>query len=183
MGVDEATLTCCVTVCLLFLLCRWDTLPTAGRRPFVPLRRWNTSTTAWRSLSAPRSGCASALGALSCLRRTRRTSAKQQSAPLGLLPRPSAPRMKLMVQDRQRRMCATVIVTTGTETSGPCTVLLRMDHNCAGTPLLKNTLMDLGAVHRQTGYKTAKHIALNVAGRGCKDALIRLLDSVLPCAF
>jgi len=57
------------------------------------------------------------------------------------------------------------------------------DYVYAVTPLLEDALMDRDPVHRQTGCATVKHLALGVAGRGCEDALIHLLNFVWPNIF
>ena len=77
-------------------------------------------------------------------------------------------------------MCATVILATVAETSGPFTVLPGKVHTCAVTLLLKDTLMDPGAIHRQTGYVAVKDLALGAANLGCKATLFHLPNFVLP---
>jgi len=57
------------------------------------------------------------------------------------------------------------------------------DYIYAVTPLLEDALMDRDPVHRQTGCATVKHLALGVAGMGCEDALIHLLNFVWPNIF
>jgi len=57
------------------------------------------------------------------------------------------------------------------------------DYIYAVTPLLVDALMDRDAVHRQTGCAAVKHLALGVAGLGCEDALIHLLNHVWPNIF
>jgi splicing factor 3B subunit 1 len=57
------------------------------------------------------------------------------------------------------------------------------DYIYAVTPLLEDALMDRDAVHRQTGCAAVKHLALGVAGLGCEDALIHLLNFVWPNVF
>jgi splicing factor 3B subunit 1 len=57
------------------------------------------------------------------------------------------------------------------------------DYVYAVTPLLEDALMDRDPVHRQTGCATVKHLALGVAGLGCDDALIHLLNFVWPNIF
>jgi len=57
------------------------------------------------------------------------------------------------------------------------------DYIYAVTPLLEDALMDRDLVHRQTAATTVKHIALGVAGLGCEDALIHLLNYVQPNIF
>ena len=57
------------------------------------------------------------------------------------------------------------------------------DYIYAISPLLEDALMDRDMVHRQTAATTVKHIALGVAGLGCDDALIHLLNFVWPNVF
>mmetsp|Transcript_103484 Transcript_103484/g.299412 ORF Transcript_103484/g.299412 Transcript_103484/m.299412 type:complete len:1271 (+) Transcript_103484:141-3953(+) len=57
------------------------------------------------------------------------------------------------------------------------------DYVYAVTPLLEDALMDRDAVHRQTGCAAVKHLALGVAGHGCEDALLHLLNFVWPNVF
>jgi splicing factor 3B subunit 1 len=57
------------------------------------------------------------------------------------------------------------------------------DYVYAVTPLLEDALMDRDLVHRQTACTTVKHIALGVAGLGCEDALLHLLNLVWPNIF
>jgi splicing factor 3B subunit 1 len=54
------------------------------------------------------------------------------------------------------------------------------DYVFAVTPLLEDALMDRDPVHRQTGCACVKHLALGVAGLGCEDALLHLLNFVWP---
>ncbi|XP_076460472.1 splicing factor 3B subunit 1-like isoform X1 [Babylonia areolata] len=51
------------------------------------------------------------------------------------------------------------------------------------TPLLEDALMDRDLVHRQTAMAAIQHMALGVAGFGCEDALIHLLNYVWPNVF
>lgn len=51
------------------------------------------------------------------------------------------------------------------------------------TPLLVDALMERDPVHRQTACATVKHLALGVAGLGCEDALVHLLNYVFPNIF
>jgi splicing factor 3B subunit 1 len=53
----------------------------------------------------------------------------------------------------------------------------------AVTPLLEDALMDRDLVHRQTACTTVKHLALGVAGLGCEDALMHMLNFVWPNIF
>ena len=57
------------------------------------------------------------------------------------------------------------------------------DYVYAVTPLLEDALMDRDPVHRQTGCAAVKHLALGVAGLGCEDALVHLLNFVWPNIF
>jgi len=57
------------------------------------------------------------------------------------------------------------------------------DYVYAVTPLLEDALMDRDPVHRQTGCAAVKHLALGVAGHGCEDALLHLLNFVWPNIF
>ena len=57
------------------------------------------------------------------------------------------------------------------------------DYIYAVAPLLEDALMDRDQVHRQTGCSTVKHLALGVAGLGCEDALMHLLNFVWPNIF
>ncbi|KAM5585277.1 hypothetical protein ABKV19_004591 [Rosa sericea] len=53
----------------------------------------------------------------------------------------------------------------------------------AVTPLLEDALMDRDLVHRQTAASVVKHMALGVAGLGCEEALVHLLNYVWPNIF
>ncbi|CAN1139501.1 Splicing factor 3B subunit 1 [Linum perenne] len=57
------------------------------------------------------------------------------------------------------------------------------DYIYAVTPLLEDALMDRDLVHRQTAASAVKHMALGVAGLGCEDALVHLLNFVWPNIF
>ena len=57
------------------------------------------------------------------------------------------------------------------------------DYIYAVTPLLEDALMDRDLVHRQTAASVVQHIALGVAGLGCEDALMHLLNYVWPNIF
>ncbi|RVW15820.1 U2 snRNP component prp10 [Vitis vinifera] len=50
------------------------------------------------------------------------------------------------------------------------------DYIYAVTPLLEDALMDRDLVHRQTAASAVKHMALGVAGLGCEDALVHLMN-------
>ncbi|KAJ3413449.1 Splicing factor 3B subunit 1 [Chytridiales sp. JEL 0842] len=57
------------------------------------------------------------------------------------------------------------------------------DYIYAVTPLLEDALIDRDLVHRQTACTTVKHMALGVVGLGCEDALLHLLNYVIPNIF
>jgi splicing factor 3B subunit 1 len=57
------------------------------------------------------------------------------------------------------------------------------DYVYAVTPLLEDALMERDPVHRQTASAIVKHLSLGVAGLGCEDALIHLLNFVWPNVF
>jgi len=57
------------------------------------------------------------------------------------------------------------------------------DYIYAVTPLLEDALMDRDPVHRQTACAAVKHLSLGVAGLGCEDALVHLLNFVWPNIF
>uniref|UniRef100_A0A6A7G0V4 Splicing factor 3B subunit 1-like n=3 Tax=Hirondellea gigas TaxID=1518452 RepID=A0A6A7G0V4_9CRUS len=57
------------------------------------------------------------------------------------------------------------------------------DYVYAVTPLLEDALMDRDLVHRQTACTTIKHMALGVAGLGCEDAMLHLMNYVWPNIF
>lgn len=57
------------------------------------------------------------------------------------------------------------------------------DYIYAVTPLLEDALIDRDLVHRQTAAVTVKHLALGVAGLGCEDALVHLMNLVWPNLF
>ena len=57
------------------------------------------------------------------------------------------------------------------------------DYVYAVTPLLEDALIDRDQVHRQTAASVVKHIALGVVGLGCEDAMIHLLNLLLPNLF
>ena len=57
------------------------------------------------------------------------------------------------------------------------------DYIFAVAPLIEDALMDRDPVHRQTSCSTVKHLALGVAGLGCEDALLHLLNFVWPNIF
>ncbi|KAL7580087.1 hypothetical protein ACA910_012851 [Epithemia clementina (nom. ined.)] len=57
------------------------------------------------------------------------------------------------------------------------------DYVYAVAPLLEDALTERDPVHRQTACAAIKHLALGVAGHGCEDALIHLLNYVWPNIF
>ncbi|KAI9735674.1 MAG: U2 snRNP component prp10 [Cirrosporium novae-zelandiae] len=57
------------------------------------------------------------------------------------------------------------------------------DYVYAVVPLLEDALIDRDQVHRQTAASVVKHIALGVVGLGCEDAMIHLLNLLLPNIF
>jgi len=57
------------------------------------------------------------------------------------------------------------------------------DYIYAVTPLLEDALMDRDLVHRQTAASVVKHMSLGVAGLGCEDALVHLLNYTWPNVF
>ncbi|KAH9262929.1 hypothetical protein BASA82_000068 [Batrachochytrium salamandrivorans] len=60
---------------------------------------------------------------------------------------------------------------------------MAVDYVFAITPLLQSALADRDHVHRQTACDAIKHLALGVAGRGCEDCLVHLLNFVFPNIF
>jgi splicing factor 3B subunit 1 len=57
---------------------------------------------------------------------------------------------------------------------------MNKDYCYAVAPLLEHALMDKDHVHRQTACTAVKHVALGVAGMGCEDVLLHLLNYVFP---
>nr|GEU61864.1 splicing factor 3B subunit 1-like [Tanacetum cinerariifolium] len=57
------------------------------------------------------------------------------------------------------------------------------DYIYAVTPLLEDALMDQDLVHRQTVASVVKHMALGVAGLGCEEVLVHLLNYIWPNIF
>lgn len=57
------------------------------------------------------------------------------------------------------------------------------DYIYAVNPLLVDALMDRDLVHRQTACSVVQHLALGVAGLGCEDALLDLMNYVWPNIF
>lgn len=60
---------------------------------------------------------------------------------------------------------------------------LGKDYVFAVTPLLEDALTDRDQVHRQTAATVIKHMALGVSGFGCEEALLHLLNHLLPNSF
>merc|ERR1711896_117834 len=54
------------------------------------------------------------------------------------------------------------------------------DYIYAVVPLLEDALMDRDLVHRQTAAFTIQHLSLGVAGLGCEDALLHLMNFLWP---
>eukprot|EP00011_Vannellida_sp_DIVA3-517-6-12_P012499 CAMPEP_0114609446 /NCGR_PEP_ID=MMETSP0168-20121206/3093_1 /TAXON_ID=95228 ORGANISM="Vannella sp., Strain DIVA3 517/6/12" /NCGR_SAMPLE_ID=MMETSP0168 /ASSEMBLY_ACC=CAM_ASM_000044 /LENGTH=1223 /DNA_ID=CAMNT_0001820365 /DNA_START=46 /DNA_END=3715 /DNA_ORIENTATION=- len=57
------------------------------------------------------------------------------------------------------------------------------DYIYAVTPLLEDALTERDPVHRQTAATVVKHMAIGVAGLGCEDALLHLLNLLWPNIF
>ncbi|KAF2863478.1 ARM repeat-containing protein [Piedraia hortae CBS 480.64] len=57
------------------------------------------------------------------------------------------------------------------------------DYVYAVTPLIEDALIDRDQVHRQTAASVVKHIALGVMGLGCEDAMLHLLNLLVPNLF
>lgn len=57
------------------------------------------------------------------------------------------------------------------------------DYVYAIVPLLEDALTDRDQVHRQTAASVVKHLSLGVAGLGCEDAMIHLLNLLVPNIF
>jgi splicing factor 3B subunit 1 len=57
------------------------------------------------------------------------------------------------------------------------------DYIYAIVPLLEDALKEVDPVHRQTAAFCVKHLALGVAGLGCEDALLHLLNFTWPNIF
>ena len=57
------------------------------------------------------------------------------------------------------------------------------DYVYAVTPLVEDALIDRDQVHRQTAATVVKHLALGCIGLGCEDAMIHMLDLLLPNIF
>lgn len=57
------------------------------------------------------------------------------------------------------------------------------DYIYAVTPLLEDALTDRDQVHRQTAAMAVKHMSLGAIGFGCEEALLHLLNSIIPNLF
>jgi splicing factor 3B subunit 1 len=57
------------------------------------------------------------------------------------------------------------------------------DYIYAVTPLLEDALIDRDQVHRQTAATVVRHLALGTMGLGCEDAMVHLLNLLLPNIF
>ena len=57
------------------------------------------------------------------------------------------------------------------------------DYIYAVAPLLEDAMMDRDNVHRQTAATTIMHLTLGVAGLGCEDAVLHLMNLVWPNIF
>ena len=57
------------------------------------------------------------------------------------------------------------------------------DYVYAVTTLLEDALTDRDLVHRQTAAAAVKHLSIGVAGLGCEDSLIHLLNYIWPNIF
>ncbi|KAI7844119.1 hypothetical protein COHA_002257 [Chlorella ohadii] len=57
------------------------------------------------------------------------------------------------------------------------------DYIYSVVPVLEDALMDRDLVHRQTACAVVQHMSLGVAGLGCEDALMHLLNYVFPNIF
>ena len=57
------------------------------------------------------------------------------------------------------------------------------DYIYSVSPLLEDALMDRDLVHRQTAASVVQHMSMGVAGLGCEDALLHLLNFVWPNIF
>jgi splicing factor 3B subunit 1 len=57
------------------------------------------------------------------------------------------------------------------------------DYIYAVTPLLEDALIDRDQVHRQTAAMAVKNMALGVVGFGCEEALLHLVNSIIPNVF
>lgn len=57
------------------------------------------------------------------------------------------------------------------------------DYIYAVIPMLEDALMDRDLVHRQTAAWVVQHMSLGIAGLGCEDGLLHLLNLVWPNIF
>ncbi|PJF17187.1 ARM repeat-containing protein [Paramicrosporidium saccamoebae] len=57
------------------------------------------------------------------------------------------------------------------------------DYIYAVTPLLEDALIDRDQVHRQTAAMAVRNMALGVVGFGCEEALLHLVNSIIPNVF
>eukprot|EP00756_Hemistasia_phaeocysticola_P014988 Hpha_TRINITY_DN15377_c2_g8::TRINITY_DN15377_c2_g8_i1::g.88475::m.88475/K12828/SF3B1, SAP155; splicing factor 3B subunit 1 len=57
------------------------------------------------------------------------------------------------------------------------------DYCYAVAPLLEDALMDRDVIHRQIACNVVKHMSLGVAGLGCEDVLMHLLNLSFPNIF
>jgi hypothetical protein len=117
----------------------------------------------------------------------------------------------LQVQERQSRVCSTVAIAIvcGPFTCIPAilneyrTAELNVRTGClkalsfvfeyvgpqpayycdSVVTMLEDALTDRDLVHRQTASTIVKHLALGVAGLGCKDSMLHLMNLVWPNCF
>ncbi|KAJ8583607.1 nuclear protein-like protein [Rhizopogon salebrosus TDB-379] len=105
----------------------------------------------------------------------------------------------LQVQERQSRVCSTVAIAIVAETCVElnvrtgCLKALTFIFEYIGPQLayycdsvvtmLEGALTDFGLVHRQAASIIVKHITLGVAGMGCEDSMIHLMNLVWPNCF
>ncbi|KAF9244093.1 armadillo-type protein [Melanogaster broomeanus] len=114
----------------------------------------------------------------------------------------------LRVQERQSRVCSTVAIAIVAETCGPFTCIpailneyrtaeLNVRTGCLkaltfvfeyvgpqSAYYVDSTLFtDRDLVHRQTASVIVKHLALGVAGLGCEDSMLHLMNLVWPNCF
>ncbi|ERN09674.1 hypothetical protein AMTR_s00029p00210790 [Amborella trichopoda] len=95
----------------------------------------------------------------------------------------------LKVQERQNRVCTTVAIAIVAETCSPFTVLPALvdEYRVPDLNMQNGVLKSLSFLFEYIGERTAasavKHMALGVAGLGCEDALVHLLNYVWPNIF
>ena len=117
------------------------------------------------------------------------------------------------MQERQSRVCSTVAIAIVAETCGPFTCIPailneywtaelnvrtgglkalafvfeyigpQLAYYCSVVTMLEDALTDCDLAHRQTASIIMKHIALGVAGMGCEDSLMHLMNLVWPNCF